>query len=127
MKSTVFMRRTVIRKEMKDNLIGFRRIPAILPRLFDMEGMVYKLFLLYLVPINFIPFLIFIMQIVQDFNLRHPGLALIIYERWPPASKLIIKYAMETGIDFKKKLNIQKPMGDWTDGILLHFLFVLLL
>ncbi|OXA48191.1 Tigger transposable element-derived protein 6 [Folsomia candida] len=38
MKSTVFMRRTVIRDEIKDNLAGFRRIPAIIPRLFDMQG-----------------------------------------------------------------------------------------
>ncbi|XP_035712038.1 uncharacterized protein LOC118437244 [Folsomia candida] len=40
MKSTVFMRRTVIRDEIKDNLAGFRRIPAIIPRLFDMQGTV---------------------------------------------------------------------------------------
>lgn len=43
MKSTVFMRRTVIRDEMKDNLAGFRRIPGIIPRLFDVEGMVRTL------------------------------------------------------------------------------------
>ncbi|XP_035713852.1 uncharacterized protein LOC118438145 [Folsomia candida] len=93
MKTTVFMRRTVIRHELKDNLAGFLRLPGILPRLFDMEGM-----------------------IVQDFDLRHPALKLVIYDRWPKASKLLLNYAEKSGVDYVRKLDIHKPRCDLTDN-----------
>lgn len=55
-------------------------------------------------------------QIVQDFNIRHPGLSLILYDRWPNASKLLFRYAEESDIDYDKKLGIKKPRCDLTDG-----------
>ncbi|OXA55031.1 WD repeat, SAM and U-box domain-containing protein 1 [Folsomia candida] len=103
MKSSTFMRRTVIREEMQQNLVGFRRIPSILPRLFDIKGM-----------------------IVEDFNSRHPRLSLVMYERWPKASKLLLTYAEESGVDYQKKLDIRKPRCDLTGDDIALIAFSLL-
>lgn len=61
-------------------------------------------------------FSIHFFQIVQDFNLRHPQLNLIVYERWPVASKLLIRYAEESSIDYKKTLGLHKPKSDLSEG-----------
>lgn len=43
MKDTVFQRRTIIRRHMSKLLAGFEKIPSLMPRLFDMEGLVITL------------------------------------------------------------------------------------
>lgn len=53
---------------------------------------------------------------VQDFNIRHPNLALVIYERWPKASKLLFQYAEESEINYAKLLHVSKSRYDLTDG-----------
>lgn len=55
-------------------------------------------------------------QIVQDFNVRHPSLEFILYERWPKVAKLLIEYAEKSGIDICKKLDIQGTRYDFTEG-----------
>lgn len=40
----------------------------------------------------------------------------MMYERWPKASKLLLTYAEESGVDYQKKLDIRKPRCDLTGG-----------
>lgn len=56
------------------------------------------------------------MQIVQDFNIRHPTLSLLLYERWPKVAKLLLEYAEKSGIKYRKKLGILKSQYDFTNG-----------
>lgn len=51
--------------------------------------------------------------------MRHPQLKLIIYDRWPKVSKLLLQYAEKSGIDYTKKLDVRKPRCDLTDGTLI--------
>ncbi len=62
-------------------------------------------------------------QITQDFNIRHPNLAYVLYERWPMVSKLLFDYALESQIDYGKVLEIAKPRYDLTAGTFLLALF----
>ncbi len=41
-----------------------------------------------------------------------------LYERWPKASKLLLEYAEESEVSYKKKLDITKHRYDLTDGAL---------
>lgn len=61
-------------------------------------------------------FLVLFMQIVQDFNIRHPTLSLIMYDRWPKVAKLLLEYAEKSGINYGKKLGISKNRYDFTNG-----------
>ncbi|XP_035707212.1 uncharacterized protein LOC118435347 isoform X2 [Folsomia candida] len=108
MKNTVFQRRTIIRRlSWVENILerkeGSNKSPGLMPRLFDTEG-----------------------NIVQDFNIRHPNLALIVYERWPKASKLLFQYAVESDINFAKILGVSKPRYDLTDDDILILAYCLL-
>lgn len=63
-------------------------------------------------------------QIVQDFNIRHPNLALIVYERWPKASKLLFQYAEESGLNISKTLKVSKSSSALTDGKILRYVSI---
>ncbi|XP_035701037.1 uncharacterized protein LOC118433332 [Folsomia candida] len=89
MAKTVFQRRTIIRTSRVTNFEFVPYIVEIMPRLFDMEGM-----------------------ISQDFNSRHPSLALIMFDRWPKVTEMILEYAEDSGIDYRKKLDITKHRYD---------------
>ncbi|CAL8121612.1 unnamed protein product [Orchesella dallaii] len=92
MKETVFMRRSLLRVFINEQFVGLQKAMQIMPRLFDTQNM-----------------------IIQDFNVRHPAVALILYERWPKVSKLLLEYAKESGIGYKKKLDITRHRYDLTE------------
>ncbi|ODN02959.1 Zinc finger and SCAN domain-containing protein 12 [Orchesella cincta] len=93
MKDTVFMRRSLLRGYIKEQFLGLQKAMQSMPRLFDMDKM-----------------------LIQDFNIRHPSVKLILYERWPKVSKLLLEYAEESGICYKKKLDISKHRYDLDDA-----------
>ncbi|CAL8139440.1 unnamed protein product [Orchesella dallaii] len=92
MKETVFMRRSLLRVFINEQFVGLQKAMQSMPRLFDTQNM-----------------------IIQDFNVRHPAVALILYERWPKVSKLLLEYAEESGICYKKKLDITRHRYDLTE------------
>lgn len=38
------------------------------------------------------------------------------YDRWPKVSKLIVEYAEQSGVDFRKKLGVEKSRYEFTNG-----------
>ncbi|CAL8105713.1 unnamed protein product [Orchesella dallaii] len=103
MKVTVFMRRSLLRAYQREQFIGLQKAMEKMPRLFDTENM-----------------------IVQDFNIRHPAVSLILYERWPKVSRLLLEYAEESGICYKKKLDIAKHRYDLSESDICLIAFCLL-
>ncbi|OXA40038.1 hypothetical protein Fcan01_25151 [Folsomia candida] len=89
---TVFSRRTYIRRLHQTGQFHLESIMNIMPRLFDTEGM-----------------------IVQDFNVRHPKLSLVLYNKWPRVSKLLLDYADQSDINYMKKLDVLKGVSDLDD------------
>ncbi|XP_035712958.1 uncharacterized protein LOC118437743 [Folsomia candida] len=96
MKNTVFQRRTLIRRHTSQpgtlDISALPKLCEILRPLFDTDNM-----------------------IVQDFNIRHPTLSLIMYDRWPKVAKLLLEYAEKSGINYGKKLGISKNRYDFTN------------
>ncbi|OXA42106.1 Sterile alpha motif domain-containing protein 3 [Folsomia candida] len=101
MKETVFQRRTFIRQQ--TGVDGLLSIIKCMPRLVDTEGM-----------------------IIQDFDVRHPKLALILYDKWPKVSKLLMDYAEECGIDFADKIGVKKSRYELLDDDFQLLAFALL-
>jgi len=50
----------------------------------------------------------------QDFQLRHPSKALLLYEKWPKLSKIL--FAFSESIHPLEKLRISKNSDQLTDG-----------
>jgi len=61
---------------------------------------------------------IIFLQIPDDFNALYPSLKFNIYNLWPRAAKSLIHYAEDSEKNFVlRKLNIEKPLSLWTEGI----------
>ncbi len=124
MKESVFWRRTIIREQLvplnEKSTIKMMNVPGIIAmslkmrHLFETENMVIHVIKLYvfLYELNQLK-----LQMVQDFDQRHPGLKLVIYERWPKVCKLLVEYAEQSGVNFSKKLGILKSRYEFTEGI----------
>ncbi|XP_035710550.1 uncharacterized protein LOC118436483 isoform X2 [Folsomia candida] len=97
MTETAFQRRTIIRRHFDEyhkqlDISALAKLAEMMRPLFDTEGM-----------------------IIQDFNIRHPSIMLVLYERWPKVAKLLVEYAEKSGVKLCKVLDISKSRYDFTN------------